>query len=129
MKLAVFIHVPNEPTEMAWVKFQAAYDKMDISDTRFLFELEERRTEWQEAVFQANQKLSPEQLWPEVGCSEVAADRAYAVATFALRYGVATDWEKRLLASLRRCGVSFVGSIDIREYAKWKPLPLPEWNS
>jgi hypothetical protein len=114
---------------MARAKFQAAYEQMDSTDTRSLFELEERRIEWQEAVFQANRKLSLEQLWLEVGCSEVGTFRAYAVATFAVRYGVATDEEKRLLASLRRCGVSFVGSIDIRGYAKWRVLPLPEWNS
>jgi hypothetical protein len=118
----------NETTDLALVNFRAAYNRMDVNDIRSLSELEERAIAWQEAVFQANKELSLEQLWPEINCSGVSADKAYAVATFAVRYGVATDEEKRILASLHRCGVSFVGSIDIRDCDQWQPLPLPEWN-
>jgi hypothetical protein len=92
----------NEEIEQARVNcffffffFLKAYNEMDIRDIQSLFKLEERTIEWNEAVRQANKKSLQVELEFVVEYSEVTAERAYAVAAFALRYGIATDEKKK----------------------------------
>jgi hypothetical protein len=118
----------NEETEEALARAREAYSNMDIQNLGTLNTLEERTIAWKNSIRQANKNLSQEQLEETVQCSEVSANRAYAVAVFAVAYGVATDQERELVDSLIRCGARKVGFISLENLVQHPPLSLPEWN-